>query len=408
MKLTARAVAALMLPEGKTDAIYFDDDMPGFGYRLRKSGDKVARSWVTQYRHGGATRRITLKEILSAEQARGEAKRLLALAALGQDPATEKKRQASADRFTFSALVEQYLAAKKPDVRPRSFTETQRYLQGPYFKPLHNTPVDSITRRDVSTRVLTITRENGQVAAARARSALSGMYAWGMASGLTEVNPTIGTPKPKAAPPRDRVLSDDELLRIWRTAGDDDFGRIVKLLIATGQRRSECGGMAWTELRDIDGPRPTWSIPSQRVKNGRAHSLPLGSLALEIIRSVPEVLGRDCLFGARADGGFTSWAEHKGLLDARLGDQVRPWRLHDLRRTFCTRLNDIGVEPHICEQILNHQSHRGGTVGATYNRSKYARAVENAMAAWDRHLRALIEGRDEQRNVLAFPQVTAS
>jgi integrase len=407
MKLTAKAVAALMLPEGKTDYIVFDQDMPGFGYRLRKSGDKVNCSWIAQYRHAGQTRRITLNSILSTEQARGEAKRLLALAALGQDPATEKKRRNSADRFTFSALAEQYLAAKKAEVRPRSFTETRRYLEGPYFKPLHNTPVDSITRRDVALRVQAITREHGQVAAARSRSAVSGMYSWAMASGLSEVNPTIGTPKPKAAPPRERVLADDELLRIWCACGDDDFGRIVKLLIATGQRRSECGGMAFSELLDIEGPRPTWSIPSQRVKNGRAHSLPLGSLALEVIRSVPQVVGRDCLFGARADGGFTSWAEHKALLDNRLGDQVRAWRLHDLRRSAATRMCDIGIEPHVVEQILNHQSgHRSGIVGV-YNKSKYTRAVENAMAAWDRHLRALIEGRDEQRNVLAFPQATA-
>src|SRR6516165_10080042 len=113
MKLTAKAVAALMLPSGKDDAIYFDQDMPGFGYRLRKSGDKVTRSWVAQYRHAGQTRRMTLNSILSAEQARDEAKKILAKVALGQDPATEKKRRVSADRFTFSALAKDYLAAKE-------------------------------------------------------------------------------------------------------------------------------------------------------------------------------------------------------------------------------------------------------------------------------------------------------
>ena len=106
MKLTAKAVTALMLPVGKTDAIFFDEDLPGFGYRLRQSGDKVARSWVAQYRHAGQTRRMTLNSILSAEQARDEAKKILAKVALGQDPATEKKRRASADRFIVAALAE--------------------------------------------------------------------------------------------------------------------------------------------------------------------------------------------------------------------------------------------------------------------------------------------------------------
>src|SRR5262245_41431177 len=289
MKLTAKAVAALMLPPDKADAIYFDDDLPGFGYRLRKSGDKVSRTWIAQYRHAGQTRRMTLGSaaVLTAEQARGEAKRILAQAALKQDPASERKRRASADRFTFTALAEQYLAAKKGVVRGRTFSEAQRYLQGSYFKVLHPVPVDSITRRDVAARVLVIARENGQIAAARARSVLSGMYTWAVESGLTEVNPVVGTPKPKAAPPRAWVLSDDELIAIWKAAGDDEFGRIVKLLIATGQRRSEVGGVAHSE---IDIERGTWTIPKERAKNGREHSLPLGSLAMEIIRSVPQVV----------------------------------------------------------------------------------------------------------------------
>jgi integrase len=396
-----------MLPPGKTDAIFFDDDLPGFGYRLRASGDKVGRSWVAQYRHAGQTRRMTLgtASVLSSEQARGEAKRILALAALRQDPASERRRKAAADRFTCASLVEQYLAAKKPVVRGRTFTETQRYLEGPYFKPLHNVPVDAVTRRDIAARVLVIQRENGQVAAARARSVLSGMYTWAMESGLTEVNPTIGTPKPKAPPSRDRTLSDQELVAVWRACGDDDFGRIVKLLISTGQRRSEVGGIARTT--EVDLEHGTWTIPKQRAKNGREHTVPLGSLALDVIRSVPQVVGRDLLFGARTERGFTSWAEHKRALDARLGDQVRDWTLHDLRRTAATRMCDLGIEPHVVEQILNHQSgHRSGVVGV-YNKSKYVRAVENAVAAWDRHLRALIEGRDERKVVTFRPTAEA-
>src|SRR5262249_46513337 len=119
----------------------------------------------------------------------------------------------------------------------------------------------------------------------------------------------------------------------------------------------------------------------------------------DVIRSVPQVVDRDLLFGARTDRGFTSWAEHKRALDARLGDQAKPWTLHDLRRTVATRMCDIGIEPHVVEQILNNQSGNKRRVVGVYNKSKYPRAVENAVAAWDRHLRALIEGR-EQRKVI--------
>src|SRR5262245_20126338 len=86
MKLDAKTVAALKL-EGKQDAIFFDDAMPGFGYRLRLSGGKVRRSWVAQYKRAGATRRITLgsAEVLGAEAARVAAKKVLAKVALGAE-----------------------------------------------------------------------------------------------------------------------------------------------------------------------------------------------------------------------------------------------------------------------------------------------------------------------------------
>src|SRR5262249_29167551 len=161
--------------------------------------------------------------------------------------------------------------------------------------------------------------------------ALNAMYTWAMSSGLTETNPTIGTPKPKESPERTRVLTDVELLAVWQaTETPTEFNRIVRLLILTGQRRSECGGMSWSELNLTPA---TWTIPKGRAKNGREHEVPLGSLAMEVIGSVHKVAGRDLLFGARAGRGFTGWAEYKKALDKRLGDQVRNWTLHDLRRT---------------------------------------------------------------------------
>jgi integrase len=385
MKLTQAAVDALVLPEGKDDHIEWDDDLGRFGHRLRRSGDKVGRSWCIQYRHAGQSRRMRLDPVLKAKEARAEAEKILARVALGEDPAIQKKRKQAADRFTFAYLREQYLAARKPEVRRSTFIEVSRYLEAAYFKPLHNIPVDSITRRDVAACLLAISRKH-QVSAARARSALSAMFSWAMSAGLAETNPTVGTAKPKPPPSRSRVLDDQELLAVWNAAGDDEFGKIVRLLILTGQRRSEVGGMSWPELNT---ERTAWTIPSERSKNGREHSLPLGELAREIIASVSEIVGRDLLFG-RSARGFTSWHEHKRALDRRLGDQVREWTLHDLRRTAATRMCDLGIEPHVVEQILNHQSgHRGGIVGV-YNKSKYTVAVQKAVAAWDRHIAALI------------------
>jgi integrase len=391
MKLDAKAVTGLKLPDGKSDVIHFDSALPGFGFRVRASSNEVRKSWVVQYRRAGGTRRMLLgsAEVLTAEQARAAARKILATVALGHDPQAEKAARRSADKFTLAAMIEDYLASKEPSVRARTFAEVQRYLRGPYFKPLHGMPVDNIARRDVAIRLSAIMNENGAVSAANARSALSALFVWALANGLAQANPIVGTARPKTPPARDRILTDHELAAIWKAAGDDAFGLGLKLLMLLGQRRTEVGGMAWSE---IDLQHGTWTIPAHRAKNHRAHTLPLSSFALHIVTGVPRVVGRDTLFGDRADSGLTGWARPKAALDARLGDSVMPWTLHDLRRTLATRLCDLGTAPHVVEQILNHQSgHRAGIVGV-YNRSSYEREVKAALALWSDHISSVVGG----------------
>ena len=228
-------------------------------------------------------------------------------------------------------------------------------------------PVDTVSRKDVAARLLVVTREQGPIVAARTRAALSTFFAWAMQMGLAEANPVIGTIRPPEGKPRERVLSDPELTAVWHACGDDDHGKIVKLLICTGCRRQEIGGCAWPEFSDLDGPKPTWTLPANRSKNGRAHTLPLMPMALDIIKSVPKMVSRDQLFGAHSPAGFTAWAKEKRALDARSG--VSNFTVHDIRRSVATKLADIGVQPHIIEQILNHVSgHRAGAAGV-YNLS---------------------------------------
>jgi integrase len=402
MKLDAKTVAGLNLPDGKTDAIHFDSALAGFGFRLRASGNEVRKSWIAQYRRAGATRRLLLgsAEVLTADQARAAAKKVLAAVALGEDPQAEKTARRSADKFTFAALAEEFLAVKETTLKPRTLTETRRYLRGPYFKPLHTMPADTVSRKDIAARLIIITRESGTATALRARSVISELYSWALGQGLCRENPVIGTNRPKKPPPRARVLNDAELAAVWHAVDNDDFGKIVRLLLLLGQRRSEVGSMTF---REIDLDRSTWTIPSARTKNGRPHTLPLPPLAMDIITSAPRIVGRDVLFGEHAGKGFTSWARPKKMLDIRLGNAVEAWTLHDLRRSCATRMCDLGIAPHVVEQILNHQSgHRAGIVGV-YNRSSYEREVKAALALWSDHVRTLVEG--GERKVVPMRQV---
>ncbi len=407
MRLDQKAVARRSLPDGKRDVIYFDDDLAGFGLRLRASGGRLRRTWVAQYRAKGRTRRMKLgaAEKITAEQARKRAREVLAKVQLGEDPQGDKAAARSKAAHTLRVIAEEYLAVKQATLRPASYRVTKLYLTGPYFKPLHAITITDISLADVAARLTVITRSNGSVTASRARAALSSMFAWAMGQGLLgphPVNPVAGTNKPEDAIPRDRVLSDAELAAVWRACNDDDYGRVVKLLMLTGCRREEIGGAGWSE---IDVSKGALTLPKERVKNKRQHVVPLSDSALAIIESMPQRLGRDQLFGERGKG-LSHWARGKCELDARLAGQVLEWRLHDLRRSVATRMADLGVLPHIIEAALNHVSgHKGGIAGV-YNRSMYEGEVRAALALWADHVRAIVDGGEHKVMTLKRAAVT--
>jgi integrase len=382
VKLTGKAVNIAMLPEGQQDAIFFDDELPGFGLRLRASG---SRTFVYQYRLGRKTRRLTLGTASGATlaTARKSASELEAKVRLGGDPAMAKAaaRQAAAD--TLGSLVIEYLEKRKADWRPKSEGEFRHYLLTK-AKPLHTVPVTAVSQRNVADLLDRIADESGTVTANRARASLSAFFRWCIEKGIElPAGNVVGNTKKRKEVTRDRVLSRDELKAIWEACGDDSGGKIVKSLILTGQRTKEIGDLSWTEVG-----ADQIVLPESRTKNGRTHVIPLSEPAKAIIGSTPRG-ARDYLFGRWR--GFTNWSRHKVDLDKRSG--VKGWTFHDLRRTTATGMADIGIQPHIIEAVLNHISgHKGGVAGI-YNRSSYDREKRDALNVWAEYVSALVEGR---------------
>jgi integrase len=402
MKLNKTSIAHCRLEGGKTDGIWFDDDLPGFGIRVRAGGKRV---WVVQYRIGAVQKRLTLGNVaaLDADKARAAAKAELARVTLGGDPQAKKAEEKARAKHTLGAVADQYLEHQKGRLKPKTHSEATRYLRD-HWKSLRDLPLHKITRLDVAARVSELTVKSGPGAAGHARLTLSAVFAWAIGQGLADANPVIGSNAPPA-PPRDRVLSNGELGEIWRTCPDDDYGRILKLLMLTGQRRGEVAAMRWTEL-DLD--EAIWRLPAERAKNGRPHEVPLAPTALAIIKATPRDSKRDLLFG-RGPHGFAGWGRPKLELDATIntvrekaGKKSMPdWVVHDLRRAFASGLGDLGVLPHVIEAALNHVSgHKRGVAG-TYNRSPYANDVRDAMLLWDEHVRALTGGKSK---IVPFPQ----
>jgi integrase len=197
---------------------------------------------------------------------RREARRLLRVVADGKDPADEKAHTALQAADTLHKIADAYLKHAASAQGPRTYLETKRHFLVAW-KPLHPISVFHIRRRHVAARLAEIAEAQGPVAAAHARAALSAMFNWAIREGLDlPANPVLGTNRPAQAQSRKRVLTDAELAAIWRACGDDDYGRIVRLLILTAQRRDEVGGMCWPE---IDRVNKLWVILGDRTKNHR-------------------------------------------------------------------------------------------------------------------------------------------
>jgi len=399
--ITIRGVQALAPGESLWDGNH-KEAVRGFG--VRRQCDQV--TYVLKYRVFGRQRFFTIGPHgapWTPEKARREAKRLLGLVAVGKDPADAKVEAILQAADTLRKITDQYLAVAKKKQRPRTHSEVARYLLIAW-KPLHSVSVFKITRRHVAARVAEIAEQRGAVSAARARTALSTMFNWAIREGLDiPANPVLGTNRPEQPKSRERVLSDAELAEIWRACGDDDYGRMVRLLILTAQRRDEVGRMRWAEL---DTAAENWTLRGDRTKNHREHVLPLVQGALALLP--PRRADRDCVFGdgprreGNQDRGFSGWSKSRSALDARIlaarktvdadAQPLTHWTLHDLRRSAATAMADrLGVLPHIVEAILNHVSgHRAGVAGV-YNRARYEAEMRTALERWSAYVSDIVK-----------------
>jgi integrase len=402
MKLTAQEIARHK-PRAAKDYIIFADDFAGFGLRYR--GGK--RTWVYQYAFGsGANRvngRVTIGEYpaLPPAKARSRAEDLYADVKRGHHPAVEKKVRRDEARNTFGKLVAGYLRFQKSELRPRSYAETERYLDR-YAGQLHGLPASGVDTKRIAKLLNEVADNKGAitkrvVTSNRLRKDLMAMFAWAMRNGLHDHNPVIGTAARKERA-RDRVLTDAELAAVWNNLPEGDYGDIVKLLILTGQRASEIGDLHWSEI-DLD--KDLISLPAGRTKNARPHEIPISAPGREILAARKPIDGRDFVFGIGA-GGFAGWGKSKERLDRAIagkrgGEAVAPWTIHDLRRTTATRMADLGEQPHIIEAVLNHVSGQRAGVAGIYNRALYKAEKAQALAKWATHVLALAKGK--QSNV---------
>jgi integrase len=237
----------------------------------------------------------------------------------------------------------------------------------------------------------------GSEARARMLHAVLGtLFTWLVAKRRLPANPCVGLSRPTIPASRDRVLSDEEIVKFWSaTETPTSFHRILRLLLLTGCRLREVSDLRWSEL---SADRATIELPPNRTKNKRRHTVELPALAHAILAGTP-ANGGELVFGQDGDRPLAGFSHWKRQLDGVLG--IPSWKIHDLRRTTATVMATIGVAPHIVEAVLNHASgFRSGPAGV-YNRAPYAAERKAALERLAHHIEALVAG--EASKIIQWP-----
>ncbi len=410
-KLTDRAVAALKPPAtGRLEV--WDATLPGFGLRITPTGKKT---WCVMYRVGGRKRRHTIGNYPAVKlaQARELGSASIRAAAIGRDPAADKKQARSVRPGTFAELARAYIE-RHAKQNKRSWQEDEKKLELHILPTWASRRPEAITRADVIA-LLDDVEKVAPVGANRVRALLSKIFSWALEKNLLTENPVAGTKALARESQRDRVLSDAELAEVWGACDHlaAPAGDFVRVLILTGQRRSEVAGLRATDLDDADRPR-LWTLPRELTKGDRAHEVPIIGSVGEILARLPRFSSGQYLFtttaGKRPISGFSRAKKtldetvllrrHEVALGRRANAQSQAmpgWVLHDLRRTAASGMARLGFPPHVVAAVLNHAPASTQGITAIYNRHRYATEKRGALEAWAAHVKSIIESATTQK-----------
>lgn len=317
-----------------------DAAFPGFGLRLSQKGGKsffVIRD--RKYHHLGRYPATTLAE------ARKRAANL----------------EPSHTALSYREAVDLYMSTYvRPNYRPRSAKEVERLLAKLPDQPLYDISTKTIT--DVLDKLL-------PSEANHTFGVLRTFFSWAERREIIPHSPIRQLQKPHRETSRSRVLTPDEIRRVWiATSTEKPFNLIIRLCLLTGQRRGEIAAI-----------QPTWctegllTIPATITKNKREHSIPLTTYALSSANSYLSL--------TKSSTVYNTWSKPKADLDKRAN--VHNWVIHDLRRTFSSNLGAMGTPPHVIDALLNHHS---SSLHKTYNRYLYMNEMRQALEVWQTRL----------------------
>lgn len=376
--------------------VYYDAQVKGLSIRVSKTGKKT---WQVLYRVKGSSAKQTKKigeyPALKLREARLQAGAFLAAAYEGEDLAAPDREARKAPTFDWLAgeYIERYAKVYK-----RSWERDLELLERNVLPSWGKRRVSSITRRDVIALLdgIMARMEDGQrgIPANRTLAVLRKLFNWAISRDLVESNPCYQVKAPAQEQARDRVLSDDEIRRVWaalETLGKEPRRATVadalRVMLLTAQRSGEVKAMRWADL-DLDSG--WWTIPTEMTKNGLSHRVPLSAPTLAILEArkarAEATEASPWVFPARGVDGPLSHVKKTAEKARELSGC--DWTPHDLRRTAASHMAAIGIPRIVISKLLNH-AEQGVT--AVYERYSYDREKREALDAWAERLGVILK-----------------
>ena len=336
ISLTDLSIQKLKHAEKQT--VYWDANFPGFGMRVGK------RKKVFILVHGKGRNMVTIGAYpaMSLKEARSEAKRLQ-----GTLPTNGGKTRPRA----FSDVLRAFLHDSDKRLKRDTVSQYRYYLT--------ECPLDleNLTRAHIKEQLAKF--DDKPHSQNYAHATLRIFLNWCLKEEIIDKHPLIHSTPPNKVRSRDRVLSDEELGRIWRCTEDTTYGRIVRILMLTGQRRME--------VRNLK-PEDVTDVITFHTKGDRINILP-----------ITPMVGENLVLPFK----FNNWATAKAQFDTECGVD---WVHHDLRRTLATRMASLGISFFTIERILGHAL---GKVASVYQRYSYLKEMEEALLQWEAHIRKI-------------------
>jgi integrase len=348
-----------------------------------------ARSWCVRYRHRGTPRKLTIGSwpAIDLATARDLGAKALRRAAEGFDPAGEKVATRAVTFDSVEHVIDDFI--KRHAKRKRTAKELERILRREVEPRWRGRRIQDIAKRDAIALVDAIEARGAPAMAARAFSVVRTLFRWCVQKDIVAASPCAGITA-GAARHRDRVLSDDELRRVWIAC--DAIGSpcdaIFRLLILTGCRRAEIANLRWSEV-DLEGR--LIKLPRERVKNDRPHEVYITDMALEVLERVPRGNPSDRVFPSYSFGRAKELLD-RAIAAANGGTAIPPWRTHDLRRTVATGMARLGINLPVIERALNHVSGSFGGIVGVYQHYSFADEKRRALETWAAFVKSLVDG----------------